>query len=76
MTYLMEKTMMGRLLKLAKVVIIYDRYQLLKLKSVWEAARLEELKKLNTFHEESKLTNLFRIQVSDEVISWINEFKN
>lgn len=63
-------------LKLAKVVvIIYDQDQVLKLKSLWGAATLEGLKKLSTFHEEYQLTNQFRMQANDDVINWINEFK-
>ena len=64
------------LLKLAKVVvIIYDQDQVLKLKSLWGAATLEELKKYSTYHEEYQLTNQFRMQANDDVINWINAFK-
>lgn len=64
------------LLKLAKVVvIIYDQDQVLKLKSLWGAVTLEELKKCSTYHEDYQLTNQFRMQANDDVINWINEFK-
>ncbi|GEK34520.1 DUF2075 domain-containing protein [Kurthia sibirica] len=64
------------LLKLAKVVvIIYDQDQVLKLKSLWGAATLEQLKKLSTYQEEYQLSNQFRMQANDEVINWINAFK-
>ncbi|MER2107640.1 MAG: DUF2075 domain-containing protein [Solibacillus sp.] len=64
------------LLKLAKVVvIIYDQNQVLKLKSLWGAATLEGLKGLSTYNEEYQLTNQFRMQANDEVINWINAFK-
>lgn len=64
------------LLKLAKVVvIIYDQDQVLKLKSLWGAATLEQLKKLSTYNEEYQLTNQFRMQANDDVINWINAFK-
>ncbi|TQR14725.1 DUF2075 domain-containing protein [Psychrobacillus soli] len=64
------------LLKLAKiVVIIYDQDQVLKLKSLWGAATLQQLKKLSTYHEEYQLTNQFRMQANDDVINWINSFK-
>lgn len=57
------------LLKLAKVVvIIYDQDQVLKLKSLWRAATLEQLKKLSTYQEEHQLLNQFRIQASDEAL--------
>lgn len=65
------------LLKLAKVVvIIYDQGQVLKLKSLWGAAALEQLKMKSTYHEEYQLTNQFRMQANDDVINWINAFKN
>lgn len=64
------------LLKLAKVVvIIYDQDQVLKLKSLWGAATLEQLKKLSIYQEEYQLSNQFRMQANDEVINWINAFK-
>lgn len=64
------------LLKLAKVVvIIFDQDQVLKLKSLWGAATLEELKKVSAYHEEYQLTNQFRMQANDDVIYWINDFK-
>ena len=64
------------LLKLAKiVVIIYDQDQVLKLKSLWGAELLEKLKKKSSAHEEYQLTNQFRMQANDEVIEWINNFK-
>lgn len=65
------------LLKLAKVVvIIYDQGQVLKLKSLWGAAALEQLKRQSTYHEEYQLTNQFRMQANDDVINWINAFKH
>lgn len=64
------------LLKLAKVVvIIYDQNQVLKLKSLWGEGILEKLKKKSTYHEEYLLTNQFRMQANDDVINWINNFK-
>ena len=67
---------LDELLKLAKVVvIIYDQYQVLKLKSLWGAATLAELEKKSTYKEKYELTNQFRMQANDEVINWINYFK-
>lgn len=64
------------LLKLAKVVvIIYDEYQVLKLKSLWGAATLQQLKRLSGHHEQYRLTNQFRMQASEEIIAWIDAFK-
>lgn len=65
------------LLKLAKVVvIIYDQNQVLKLKSLWGQAALEELKKVSNYTEEYQLTNQFRMQANDDIIDWINGFKS
>lgn len=62
--------------KLAKVVvIIYDQDQVLKLKSLWSATTLANLKKLSRVSEEYQLTNQFRMQANDEVLNWINAFK-
>lgn len=70
------KNHLEELLKLAKVVvIIYDQDQVLKLKSLWGAATLTTLKGLSTYNEEYQLTNQFRMQANDEVINWINAFK-
>lgn len=64
------------LLKLAKVVvIIYDQDQVLKLKSLWSATTLANLKKLSRVSGEYQLTNQFRMQANDEVLNWINAFK-
>ncbi|MFJ7951300.1 DNA/RNA helicase domain-containing protein [Lysinibacillus sp. NPDC096418] len=64
------------LLKLAKVVvIIYDQDQVLKLKSLWGAATLTELERKSAYKERYELTNQFRMQANDDVINWINHFK-
>ncbi len=64
------------LLKLAKVVVIvYDSNQVLKLKSLWQELTLENLKKKSSHTEHYQLTNQFRMQANDEVIEWINQFK-
>lgn len=65
------------LLKLAKVVVvIYDQNQVLKLKSLWGAATLTELEKKSAYTERYELTNQFRMQANDDVINWINHFKD
>ncbi|WP_431027789.1 DUF2075 domain-containing protein [Lysinibacillus sp. LZ02] len=65
------------LLKRAKVVIvIYDQDQVLKFKSLWGLAKLEEMKKLSYRSEVYPLTNQFRMKANDEVINWINNFKS
>lgn len=64
------------LLKLAKVVVmVYDRDQVLKLKSLWEERSLENLIETSSHHERYELTNQFRIHANDEILEWINSFK-
>lgn len=64
------------LLKLAKiVVIVYDDNQVLKLKSLWQELTLESLDKKSSNTQYYELTNQFRMQANDEVIEWINQFK-
>lgn len=64
------------LLKLAKIVIvIFDKNQILKLKSYWDSDVLEKMKNLSSYNETYKLTNQFRMNASEEIIDWINHFK-
>jgi uncharacterized protein len=64
------------LLKLAKVVVIvYDSDQVLKLKSLWQELTLESLTQKSLHTQNYDLTNQFRMQANDEVIEWINLFK-
>lgn len=64
------------LLKLAKVVVmVYDSDQVLKLKSLWQELTLESLCEKSSNTEYFQLTNQFRMQANDEVIEWINQFK-
>lgn len=64
------------LLKLAKVVvIIFDQDQVLKLKSLWGDSTLKKLEKISAYYDRYKLTNQFRMQANDEIINWINQFK-
>lgn len=64
------------LLKHAKIVIvIFDKNQILKLKSYWDSDVLEKMKKLSSYHETYRLTNQFRMNASEDIIIWINHFK-
>lgn len=64
------------LLKLAKVVVmVYDRDQVLKLKSLWDEKMLEHLIGKSSYYERYELTNQFRIHANDEMLEWINGFK-
>ncbi|WP_252100534.1 DUF2075 domain-containing protein [Exiguobacterium sp. SH31] len=65
------------LMKVAKVVIvIFDQHQVLKLKSKWNQGLLESFKQKAKHAETYQLTNQFRMQASEEVIDWINAFKD
>ncbi len=71
-----DQNQLEELLKLAKVVVVvYDGDQVLKLKSLWEEMTLENLIKKSSYFEGYELTNQFRMQANDQVIEWINEFK-
>ena len=64
------------LLKLAKIVIvIFDKNQILKLKSYWDSDVLEKMKELSSYSQTYPLTNQFRMKASEEIINWINHFK-
>lgn len=64
------------LLKLAKVVVIvYDDNQVLKLKSLWQELTLERISVNSSHTVYYELTNQFRMHANDEVIEWINQFR-
>ncbi len=62
------------LLAHAKVIIlVFDETQVLRFKSYWTETRLQHL--LAPFpHESYRLTHQFRMQASDELVHWINDF--
>ncbi|WP_125574196.1 DUF2075 domain-containing protein [Levilactobacillus huananensis] len=62
------------LLAHAKVIIlVFDETQVLRFKSYWTEARLQHL--LSPFtHKSYRLTHQFRMQASDELVQWINDF--
>lgn len=71
-----EQNQLEELMKLAKiVVVVYDEDQVLKLKSYWQAATLEHLLEQSD-HDKFVLKNQFRMRANDEVIEWIDQFKN
>ena len=70
-----QDNQLEELLKLAKVVVvIYDRDQVLKLKSLWGAATLDGLKEKSEHHAHYALTNQFRMQADEAVMTWIADF--
>lgn len=71
-----NQNQLEELLKVAKVVVIvYDGDQVLKLKSMWQEMTLEGLIQKSAYSDGYELTNQFRMQANDEVIEWINQFK-
>ena len=64
------------IIKRAKVVIIvFDQYQVLRMKSLWTPERLQAI--TNQYpHKDYHLTHMFRMNASDELVKWFNEFTN
>jgi DUF2075 family protein/adenylate kinase len=56
------------------VIVVYDEKQVLKLKSYWDESRLQAI--LSNFGTEDPyiLKDQFRMQASDEIVRWIDEF--
>ncbi|WP_251131740.1 DUF2075 domain-containing protein [Exiguobacterium sp. S3] len=64
------------LLKKAKIVIaIFDQHQVLKLKSHWNSLKLDDYKKKARTVETYKLTSQFRMQADEDMMNWVNAFK-
>lgn len=65
---------LAALMATAKVLIlVFDETQVLRLKSFWTEHRLERLV-ADYPHEQARLTHQFRMQASDELVRWINDF--
>lgn len=62
------------IIKRAKVVVlVFDQYQVLRMKSLWTSERLEKI----TYqypHKEYHLHHQFRMTASDQLIDWFNHF--
>ncbi|WP_203642685.1 DUF2075 domain-containing protein [Levilactobacillus andaensis] len=65
---------LSSLLTSAKVVIlVFDETQVLRMKSFWTEQRLERL--IDCYpHQHVRLTHQFRMQASDDLVDWINDF--
>lgn len=64
------------IIKRAKVVIIvFDQYQVLRMKSLWTPARLEKITHQYP-HREYHLHHMFRMTAQPELIDWFNTFTN
>lgn len=61
------------IIKRAKVVIIvFDRYQVLRMKSLWTPERLQKI--TNKYaHQEYHLKHQFRMTASDDLLEWMNK---
>lgn len=71
-----DNNQLEELMKLAKiVVVVYDKSQVLKLKSFWKEATLDALMQQSDY-EKYELKNQFRMRANEEVIEWIDHFKN
>lgn len=64
---------LAEIIKRSKVVIIvFDRYQVLRMKSLWTPGRLRKL--VNQYpHAEYHLKHQFRMTASDNLVQWIND---
>lgn len=56
-------------------IVVFDRRQVLKLKSYWDSKMLDSIKK-GLHSEVFMLTNQFRIQAEERVLNWIDAFSN
>lgn len=65
---------LAEIIKRARVVIIvFDRYQVLRMKSLWTPERLRRL--TNQYpHAEYHLKHQFRMTASDDLVQWMNDF--
>lgn len=61
------------IIKRSKVVIIvFDQYQVLRMKSLWTPERLRQITSLYP-HAEYHLKHQFRMTASDDLIQWMND---
>lgn len=64
------------IIKRAKVVIIvFDQYQVLRMKSLWTPERLQQITHQYP-HKDYQLTHMFRMNASDDLVKWFNTFTN
>lgn len=64
------------IIKRAKVVVlVFDQYQVLRMKSFWTLDRLKEL--IAPYpHQSYQLKHQFRMTASDDLIAWFNQLTN
>lgn len=62
------------IIKRAKVVVIvFDQYQVLRMKSLWTPQRLQAITHRYP-HKDYYLTHMFRMNASDDLVAWFNRF--
>lgn len=62
------------IIKRSKVVIlVFDQYQVLRMKSLWTPARLQQITHQYP-HQDYHLRHQFRMTASDELVDWFNHF--
>ena len=62
------------IIKRAKVVVlVFDRYQVLRMKSLWTPERLRAIT-VQYPHREYQLQRMFRMTASPELVQWFNHF--
>lgn len=68
------KNQLEEIIKRSRVVIIvFDRFQVLRMKSLWTPERLKKL--VNKYpNEEYHLKHQFRMTASDNLVQWMNDF--
>ena len=55
------------------VVLVFDQYQVLRMKSLWTPKRLEKITHRYP-HQEYRLRHQFRMTASNQLIDWFNHF--
>lgn len=71
-----HKNQLLEIIKRAKVVVlVFDQYQVLRMKSFWTLDRLNEL--IAPYpHQSYQLKHQFRMTASDDLIAWFNQLTN
>lgn len=68
-----HENQLAEVIKRAKVVIlVFDQYQVLRMKSLWTPARLTKLTHQYP-HDDYHLKHQFRMSASDDLVQWMNQ---
>lgn len=67
---------LDEIIKRSKItIVVFDKRQVLKLKSFWDESKLNKIKK-NYKNTTEKLTTQFRMKADGRIIEWIDSFVN